>query len=109
MAFCQIHYSKPLAGQPGSRALLSRHNRTRTAVVFVHGYLGHAIDTWANFETEIDQLNEGLSWWATSDLYFLQYPSAETSLSNSASALLAFLQDYLPSPPTALFQPDLSL
>ncbi len=108
MAFCQIHYWKPL-GSRGSYALLSRHNHTRTAVVFVHGFLGHAIDTWASFQTQIDQVNEGLSWWATSDLYFFQYPSTEDSISMTASSLLAFLQDYLPTPGISLCQQDARL
>ena len=109
MALCQVHYWKPLAGESGSYTLLSRHRGTRRAVVFVHGFNGDAIATWANFQTEVDQVNEGLSWWATSDLYFFQYPSVESSIPKSANAFLSFLQRYTPMPSASLFQPDRGL
>jgi hypothetical protein len=75
--------------------------------VFVHGFLGSAVDTWQHFQTSIDEMQDGVSWWANCDLYFWQYDSAERSIGNSAFQLREFLKTIIPSPTPLLFILDI--
>ena len=75
---------------------------TDTAIVFVHGFLGNAVDTWQHFPTLVDELSDGVNWWATCDLYFWNYPSAEQTINQSAFQFREFLKRIVPAPHTQL-------
>jgi pimeloyl-ACP methyl ester carboxylesterase len=82
-----------------SYALLATTTADR-AVVFLHGFLGHAHRTWRQFQRLILLDPE----WHTTDAYFLAYDSVYDELSLSADYLRAFLARLWPTPPAALFE-----
>jgi len=90
---------------PGNESFccLSRLRDADTAIVFVHGFLGNGMDTWRHFPTLVDDLGEGVAWWAKADLYFWTYRSAEQTINQSAFQLSEFLRTVLPQPNSRLF------
>jgi hypothetical protein len=105
MGFCQLHTWRNIPNSPKRYALISRHPATRTAVVFVHGFLGDSVGTWEQFQVKIDQISTSLKWWSTCDLFFFGYPSADQRIGLSASQLLGFLRQIIPEPNPLLFFP----
>ena len=102
MRLCRIHYFRWLPNTDRAYCYLSRVRNTDTAIVFVHGFLGNCVDTWQHFPTLVDELGDGVSWWATCDLYFWNYPSAEQTINQSAFQLREFLKRIVPAPHTQL-------
>lgn len=103
MPLCQIHTFRWIPKNDRSYCCLSRVRQADTAIVFVHGFLGNGIDTWQHFPALVDELSEGVAWWANADLYFWTYPSAEQTVNQSAFQLREFLVQILPVPSTQLF------
>ena len=50
------HHLCRLHALPRAEAMLSSDPKTRTAIVFVHGFGGHAATTWAQFQRLVDEL-----------------------------------------------------
>jgi len=73
------------------QAFLSQDAETDTAVVFVHGFKGHFLNTWADFHTLIDEEASERQFWRRTDLFFWGYRSVNEHISASASALGAAL------------------
>jgi pimeloyl-ACP methyl ester carboxylesterase len=90
---------------PESYVWLSDDPGTNTAVVFVHGFLGGARDTWLNFPGMTDHRATGQAFWSKADLFFLDYPSYQQNVIDNADLLLRFLATVFPSPPSSLFAP----
>jgi pimeloyl-ACP methyl ester carboxylesterase len=86
----------------GSYAWLSDQPDTNTAVVFVHGFLGDARGTWLSFPGMVDARQ---SFWPSSDLYFLDYPSYKYHIADHGDHLLRFLAQIFPKPASSLFSP----
>jgi pimeloyl-ACP methyl ester carboxylesterase len=82
-------------------AWLSRPAPATHAVVFVHGFNGNLRKTWRRFT---DLLAPDVPW-ATTDLYFVGYPSVSESIPTTAAALLGFLDALLPNPDDVLGEP----
>ena len=97
-----MHYWRELRGLPGSFARLSDREDTRTAVVFVHGYYGDALKTWADFQGEVDR-DGAPEVFATSDLYFYKYDSTRNVVRGAAEAFAAALKRIYPIPAAHLF------
>jgi pimeloyl-ACP methyl ester carboxylesterase len=89
----------------GAFAWVSDDSETNTAVVFVHGFFGDARGTWLNFPGMIDSHVTAESFWHTSDLFFLEYPSYDRHIADNADGLLRFLAHVFPNPPPSLFRP----
>jgi hypothetical protein len=95
------HILKWLGSQfPGSYALLSANSAPDAAMVFVHGFLGDANETWLQTQWMID--SPEFSWWGHSDLFFLHYRSFRDSIDQSAYTLLRFVDTFFPRPPAGL-------
>jgi hypothetical protein len=71
----------------GTSALLSFNPRTRTAIVFVHGFGGAAMTTWLNFPG----LLNGNPATSACDLIFFEYDGLQTAAAESGNALMTFL------------------
>lgn len=99
--FNRLHESFPCVAE-SSLALLSSDDDTRTAIIFVHGYMGHPMSTWSQFQ-DVAALS-GNSSWNQADLYFLGYRSAALDIRGASEVLLAFLRKLLPTPPRDLFE-----
>ncbi|RSN26333.1 hypothetical protein DMC63_00360 [Streptomyces sp. WAC 05977] len=82
--------------------MLSTDPGTRTAIVFVHGYLGHPMSTWSQFHDATRLCGDAT--WNTSDLYFLGYDSTGLDVRGASEILLRFLRELLPKPPLGLFE-----
>ena len=50
------HHLCRLHALPRAEAMLSSDPKTRAAIVFVHGFGGHAATTWAQFQRLVDEL-----------------------------------------------------
>jgi len=98
---CQLH------GLPRAEAMLSSDPMTRTVIVFVHGFGGHAATTWAQFQRLADEMALDDPWWRRADLYFYGYASVSQSTNESARDLAKFLERVLPQPPEDFFRPML--
>lgn len=93
------HIPKWLGGRyPGCYAMLSDGPRVDTAVVFVHGFLGNAHDTWMQLQWMVDLHAAEFPWWKRADLFFFQYRSFKDSIDQSAFRLLKFLDTFFPKP-----------
>lgn len=103
MPICQIHTFRWIPKNDRSYCCLSRVRQADTAIVFVHGFLGNGMDTWQHFPAIVDELSEGVAWWAKADLYFWTYASAEQTVNQSAFQLREFLGQILPVPSSQLF------
>lgn len=86
-----------------SAALIAPDVATR-AVVFVHGFGGHATRTWWDVESSL--MEDG--WWDPTDLFFFGYDSAFESIPETAANLDVFLRSLLPTPPRGLFPDELA-
>jgi len=91
---------------PGAYALISDDPETDTAIVFFHGFLGDAHETWLNFQSMIDSQRSAYPEWGRSDLFFVQYSSFRKSISAIAGIALQFVDHLFPVPPPALFEMD---
>lgn len=91
---------------PGSYALISEDPGTDTAIVFFHGFLGDAHETWLNFQSMIDSQRSKYPEWDRSDLFFVQYSSFRKSISSIASIVLQVVDHLFPVPPPTLFEID---
>jgi pimeloyl-ACP methyl ester carboxylesterase len=100
------HSRRKLDGDwQGSYVWVSDEPGTDTAVVFVHGFLGGARDTWLNFPGMTDDRAANQLLWPKADLFFLDYPSYQHHVADNADRLLRFLATVFPSPPSSLFVP----
>lgn len=93
-------------GRHRAYALLMDHP-VRTAVVFVHGFLGHPQKTWLSFQTMADSAGDP-DWWSQSDLYFFDYQDFNQAIDFSSRELIAFLKSIYPQPDASLLTADLS-
>jgi pimeloyl-ACP methyl ester carboxylesterase len=86
-----------------TRSLLSLNPTAATACVFVHGWGGDAMDTWAGFPSMIQESPraEGV------DFYFFDYDSLKLSTSFSAALLRQFLDALLADPVRKVINPAL--
>jgi pimeloyl-ACP methyl ester carboxylesterase len=94
---------------PGSYALLSEDPDTDTAVIFVHGFLGDAENTWLNFQEMIDSYQAAYPRWTQTDAFFFSYPSFRSSITDSAEKLLRFTELVFPRPPSKFFHIPVTL
>jgi pimeloyl-ACP methyl ester carboxylesterase len=87
-----------------SEALLSIAP-ARTAIVFVHGFLGDRRKTWLNFQGMAD-FRTTPAWWSQCDMYFYSYPSFRQQVGVTASKLEAFINHVFPRPPSQILRLD---
>jgi hypothetical protein len=100
------HIMAGIAKPAGAYASLSPRSEKDTAVVFVHGFMGNPIDTWAYFQVYIDYAAEDTrAWWQSADPYFYGYHSGEWSVDEHATGLLDFLDAVFPGPQVGLVEP----
>lgn len=95
--------------QSGAYAWLSDDPSVKTAVVFVHGFLGDAEGTWLNFQGMVDTHASGITDWSASDLFFFPYASFRQNIDSNAWDLVRFLRSIYPNPSRELFEFDRSL
>jgi hypothetical protein len=86
-------------------ALLSTHPETTRAVIFVHGFMGDAVETWVDFHGKIDQWTRD-DWWEKSDLFFYSYPSVKQSTAVTADHLFRWVRRIFPNPNPLWFKLD---
>lgn len=94
---------------PGAYALISDNTETDSAVIFFHGFLGDAHDTWLNFQSMIDSQRAKYPEWDSSDLFFIQYSSFRRSISDIAALALKIVDRVFPVPPASLFEVSVAL
>jgi hypothetical protein len=82
-------------------ALLSDHELTDTAIIYVHGFWGGPESTWENIVYYVDRL--GGAPFERSDLFFFDYPAQKDFLIASVSFFRRFLSMIYPNPPEDLF------
>lgn len=63
-----------------------------TLVLFVHGWTGRALDTWADFPGLWSKNNSGC------DLFFYGYSSVRPHIKSNAATLMGFLEDFMAQP-----------
>jgi hypothetical protein len=73
-----------------------RTNSVRNVLIFVHGFCGHADDTWESFQSLIG--HESGDKWRNTDMFFIGYSSLRRSLADTSWDLLEFLEDLLNAP-----------
>ena len=83
-----MHHKIYLTEFPESYVLAAEAEPVETAILFVHGFLGHAFDTWVDFQSSIDRE----AGWESADLYFLQYKSFADSVDASVYRFHRFLK-----------------
>jgi len=83
-----MHHKIYLSEFPESYILAAEAETVETAIVFVHGFLGDAFDTWVDFQSSIDRE----AGWESADLYFLQYDSFTNSVGASVERFRRFLE-----------------
>src|SRR5438067_9943047 len=88
-------------------ALILADSIPRTAVVFVHGFLGNPLKTWQSFQTLADANNAAYPWWGDTDLFFYDYPDFNQALDFTGRDFLQFLGRVYPYPDASLFEADL--
>lgn len=95
-----MHHWVPIPGPDfkGTYILATDQLPATSAVLFVHGFLGDAHETWVDFHGRIDEEN----CWDQTDFYFFQYRSFRDSVNRSADRLLDLVA-LLEKPPTAWF------
>jgi hypothetical protein len=99
------HARADIAGFKKSFALVSEAKEDVTrAVIFVHGFDGHARKTWTDFLSLIDD-QYASAWWESSDLFFYHYQWASMArkVSRNKFDVLKFVNHVWPNPPNALF------
>lgn len=99
------HTRADVTGFPKSFALLSEAKEdVERAVIFVHGFDGHAKKTWTDFLSLIDD-QYASAWWEGSDLFFYHYQWASMfrKVSRNKFDVLKFVNHVWPNPPNALF------
>lgn len=74
-----------------SYVLLSDRETVMRAVVFVHGFAGNPDDTWYDFPTMMDLVDDS-GWWANSDAYFFSYGSVMAPIRVSVEELRRFIE-----------------
>jgi pimeloyl-ACP methyl ester carboxylesterase len=82
-------------------ALISSHDETDTAVIYVHGFMGDAIDTWRDLVYYVDLLPDLP--FAKADLYFVNYGAENEFVLTNTHFLRTFVKDLFPTPPPTLF------
>lgn len=93
----QTHTPVPLhsLGLPLSTFYVSHSDDiVRRLIVFVHGFNGRAVSTWADFPTS----GANSDWWRTSDLLFFGYDSLREDISGVAYRLRTRIEGYFPRP-----------
>jgi hypothetical protein len=99
------HTRSDIPGYDKSFALLSEGTEEiKRAIVFIHGFDGHAKKTWTDFLSLIDDPAVS-DWWERSDLYFYHYQWASMfrKVSRNKFDVLKFVNHVWPDPPNALF------
>jgi pimeloyl-ACP methyl ester carboxylesterase len=95
------HVKRNVSGGP-SYAFVSDSNSVDTAIVYVHGFLGHAQSTWEQLQYYVDRLdNEPFR---DVDLFFYDYPAEDNFVHLSVPSLRAFLNQIFPLPPPELLE-----
>jgi hypothetical protein len=74
-----------------------------TAVVFVHGWDGDALDTWLNFPFLISSGAASPNFWKRSDAFFFDYDGVNEHLETSKVFLKRFLRSIFPVPDREIF------
>lgn len=87
-----MHHAAEIPEFPGSYALFSDSAATRTAAVFVHGFMGDAAGTWRDFQGLIE---DDAGNWNDVDLFFFDYDSFGRSVTGSAELLGRFVTGIL--------------
>jgi hypothetical protein len=82
-------------------ALLSAHDETNTAVIYVHGFMGDAIDTWRDLVYYVDLLPDRP--FERADLYFVKYGAEHDFVLTNTQFLREFVHRIFPNPPNSLF------
>jgi len=86
----------------GSFALIANSKEVKRAVVFVHGFGGDALGTWAQLQLIIDDETAG-SEFASTDLFFFQYRSVWEHIESSTDRFLKFFECLIPKPDISHF------
>jgi hypothetical protein len=73
--------------------------KSRTAVVFVHGFAGSPTGTWHDFHHLSREYAPEFPWWDTAALFFYKYDSTRTPIRVNATRLRDFITVIL-GPPT---------
>jgi pimeloyl-ACP methyl ester carboxylesterase len=103
------HYSHGLSAPSGAFALIAPEPDCRTAAVFVHGFGGDALGTWATIQPMVDGDSQLTALFADVDLYFFQYPSVFEGMGSSVDRLRRFLKTLVPVVDRTLFDVDASV
>lgn len=81
----------PMLGKRSFSQLSRERNPTR-CILFVHGFTGHPLKTWREFDRPI----EAAGWWGASDLVFFGYASTQEEIRYTSETLVEFLHNFLP-------------
>lgn len=82
---------------PGAYGLLSDSEETDSAVIFVHGFMGDAVETWQQFQRLVDA-PQYAQHFARADLFFYAYPSIKYTITVATQHLEAFVKRMLDGP-----------
>ena len=95
-AFVQNHFlfSQKLPTHGVESCVWWAHNPTGKALVFVHGFAGQALSTWAGFPSRLCDDPKCAGW----DLYFFGYDGRHTEAASSAAKLEGLLDAMAKSP-----------
>jgi hypothetical protein len=85
---------------PERWVLYLSHAQPVRLVVFVHGFRGHAVDTWQHFADGAHTSD----WWRESDLLFVGYRSERDDITATASRVREELPRFFPELPEELIQ-----
>lgn len=70
-------------------------------VVFVHGFMGSAVETWLDFP-DVGKTESPTDWWQESDLLFVGYRSTKDDITGVANRIRQNLPRFYPQPPASL-------
>jgi pimeloyl-ACP methyl ester carboxylesterase len=93
MTYSETHSPYPIPGLP-QWVLHVSHTKTRRLIVFVHGFGGHAVNTWDEFP----QSGRIGHWWQEADMLFVGYASTKENATSVADRLNAELPNFYPRP-----------
>src|ERR1019366_1545656 len=102
------HYHHNFDKFPGSFSLISPSENVSRAVIFVHGFGGDACETWSDFHSLIDDLEEIEKWSAATDFFFFDYRAVWERIDSSVERVLTFIRAIIPTPDSRLFRIDIN-
>lgn len=94
MQGADYHLRLPL-DDPEMWVFYAAPHTAKRLVVFVHGFGGHAVKTWQDFQRSGSLRGE---WWADADMLFVGYRSMTEDIGGVASRIQKRLPDFYPYP-----------